>query len=67
MTLSRRVSRLESLQGEQAREPGQPFWWELPEDQWRLGAVALGHEEALDLLNAEDGAEGGGETEGDAA
>ncbi len=63
MTLSRRVSRLESLQGEQAREPGQPFWWELPEDQWHLGAVALGHEEALDLLNAE----GEGETEGDAA
>ncbi len=59
--LAERVSRLEDLQGQQARKPDQPFWWELPEEQWHLGAVGLSHEEASALLDAEGEAEGGGD------
>ncbi len=58
-TLNRLVSRLERLEEQQARKPGQPWWWELPEDQWHLGAVGLTHEEALALLDAD--AENGGD------
>jgi hypothetical protein len=60
-TLNRLVSRLERLEGQQARKLGQPWWWELPEDQWHLGAVGLTHEEALALLDAEANAEDGGD------
>ncbi len=60
-TLNRLVSRLERLEEQQARKPGQPWWWELPEDQWHLGAVGLTHEEALPLLDAEANAEDGGD------
>ena len=52
-TLHRRIARLEH-QGEQGREPGQPWWWELPEDRWHLGAVGLSHEDALAELDAEE-------------
>jgi hypothetical protein len=58
-TLNRLVSRLERLEEQQARKPGQPWWWELPEDQWHLGAVGLTHEQALALLDAD--AENGGD------
>jgi hypothetical protein len=51
------VSRLEDPQERQARKLGQPFWWELPEEQWHLGAVGPTHEEALDLLDAKAEAE----------
>lgn len=57
MTLIRLVCRVERLEQQQARRPGQHWWWELPEDQWHLGAVGLSHEEALDLLDAEPVAE----------
>ncbi len=58
-TLNRLVSRLERLEEQQARKPGQLWWWELPEDQWHLGAVGLTHEQALALLDAD--AENGGD------
>ncbi len=58
-TLNRLVSRLERLEEQQARKPGQPWWWDLPEDQWHLGAVGLTHEQALALLDAD--AENGGD------
>jgi hypothetical protein len=57
MTRIRLASLVERSEEQQARKPGQPFWWELPEDQWHPGAVGLSHEEALDLLNAEAEAE----------
>ena len=57
MTLIRLAARVGRLEEQQARKPGQRWWWELPEDQWHLGAVCLSHEEALDLLDAEPGAE----------
>ena len=60
-TLHRRVIRLEQLQSEQARKPGQPWWWELQEDQWQLGAVGLSHEEALAELDAIRDADGEGD------
>ena len=63
-TLHRRMIRLEQLQSEQARKPGQPWWWELPEDQWHLGAVGLSHEEALAELDAAPDADA--EEDGDA-
>ncbi len=56
-TLHCRIARLEHLQGEQGREPGQPWWWELPEDQWHLGAIGISHEDAIALPDAEGDAE----------
>jgi hypothetical protein len=63
MTLICLAARVGRLEEQQARKPGQRWWWELPEDQWRLGAIGLTHEEALGLLDAEPGAEaeGGGD------
>ena len=60
--IAARVSRLEDYRGaEQARKPGQPWWWELPEDQWHVGAVGLSHEDALAELDAApDAADEGG-------
>ena len=63
-----RVSRLEHAQEEhaqeeeQARKPGRPGWWELPEDRWHLGTVGFSHEEALAELDATepDAEEAGG-------
>ena len=63
--IAARISRLEHLLERHAREPGQLWWWELPDDQWHLGAIGLTHEEALALLDTEPDAEG--EPEGDAA
>ncbi len=51
--IAARVSRLEHVQEEeQARNPGQLWWWELQKDRWHLGAVGLSHEEALAELDA---------------
>ncbi len=51
--IAARVSRLEHVQEEeQARKPGRPWWWELPEDRWHRGAIGLSHEEALAELDA---------------
>jgi hypothetical protein len=58
MTPSRLAARVGRLEEQQARKPGQRWWWELPEGQWRLGAIGLTHEEALDLLDAGPVAEG---------
>jgi hypothetical protein len=54
------VSRLEHLQeaDERVRKPDRPWWWELPDDEWHLGAVGFSHEDALaelDALEAEEG------------
>ena len=60
--IAARVSRLEHLQEEQACKPGQPWWWELPDDQWHLGAVGLSPEAALAEFEAAPDAAGEGGT-----
>lgn len=44
-----RISHLERTKEEAERvgNSGGPWWWELPDDEWHLGAVGLSHEEAL--------------------
>ena len=56
--IAARVSRLERLREEQARKPGRPRWWELPDDRWHLGAVGISHEDALAELGAAPDDEG---------
>ena len=58
--IAARVLRLERLQEQRARKPGQP-WWELPGAYWHLGAVGISHEDALAELDAapDDGGEDG--------
>ena len=51
------MSRIERLEEQQARKPGRPFRWELPEDQRHLGAIGISHEDAIALPDAECGAE----------
>ena len=43
-TLIRLASRVERLEERQARKPGLPLWWELPEGQWHLGAAGVTHD-----------------------
>ena len=52
-----RVSRLERAHEakEENRTPRRRGRWELPGDQWQLGAVSFSHEDALAELDAEKG------------